>query len=263
MSEIISILIMGFLTGITTILFGFGGGFVVVPFVYHLGSSLGTVDSNAMHVAVATSAAIMIANAGYATYINWRRGVILSETITPLLYYISFGAIFGAIAASVMKESMLKNLFLVYMLITIVDCIFRDGFLNKTAFKKISKTMFSIFGLFIGGIAVMLGVGGSVMTVPLLRRHGYEMKYCVSAANPLSIPVAIIGSLVYVMAGINHDLGVEYIGYVNIKILFLFLVSGVIGITFAKKVIPELDDKLHAKIYLLLLILVLVAMSAD
>lgn len=263
MSEIIFILTMGFLTGITTILFGFGGGFVVVPFVYHLGSPPGTVDSSAMHVAVATSAAIMIANAGYATYVNWRRETILPETITPLVYYISFGAIAGAIAASMMKESMLKNLFLAYMFLTIVDCVFRDGFLNKAAFKRISKKTLSTCGLLIGSIAVMLGVGGSVMTVPLLRRHGYEMKYCVSAANPLSIPVAVLGSMVYVMAGINHDLGVEYIGYVNIKILGLFLVSGVIGITFAKKVIPELDDKLHAKIYLLLLILVLVAMSAD
>ena len=42
-------------------------------------------------------------------------------------------------------------------------------------------------GPLIGGIATLLGVGGSVMTVPLLRRHGYDMKYCVSAANPLSI----------------------------------------------------------------------------
>jgi hypothetical protein len=44
-------------------------------------------------------------------------------------------------------------------------------------------------------------VGGSVMTVPLLRRHGYDMKYCVSAANPLSIPVAVIGALMYIVLG--------------------------------------------------------------
>ncbi len=36
MIETLIVLGAGFLTGITTILFGFGGGFVVVPFVYHL-----------------------------------------------------------------------------------------------------------------------------------------------------------------------------------------------------------------------------------
>lgn len=34
MIETLIVLGAGFLTGITTILFGFGGGFVVVPFVY-------------------------------------------------------------------------------------------------------------------------------------------------------------------------------------------------------------------------------------
>ncbi|HIF7206206.1 TPA: hypothetical protein ACX4AO_003445 [Klebsiella pneumoniae] len=38
MNEIVIIALAGFTTGITTVLFGFGGGFVVVPFVYQ-GSS--------------------------------------------------------------------------------------------------------------------------------------------------------------------------------------------------------------------------------
>ena len=41
MIETLIVLGAGFLTGITTILFGFGGGFVVVPFVYHLISASG------------------------------------------------------------------------------------------------------------------------------------------------------------------------------------------------------------------------------
>ncbi|VTM56214.1 integral membrane protein [Klebsiella pneumoniae] len=36
MNEIVIIALAGFTTGITTVLFGFGGGFVVVPFVYQL-----------------------------------------------------------------------------------------------------------------------------------------------------------------------------------------------------------------------------------
>jgi uncharacterized membrane protein YfcA len=53
----------------------------------------------------------------------------------------------------------------------------------------------------IGMIAALLGVGGSVMTVPLLRRHGYEMQECVSASNPLSLPVALCGAVTYAIIG--------------------------------------------------------------
>lgn len=39
------------------------------------------------------------------------------------------------------------------------------------------------------------------MTVPLLRRHGYTMQESVSAANPLSLPVALCGSVTYAISG--------------------------------------------------------------
>lgn len=86
MIETLIVLGAGFLTGITTILFGFGGGFVVVPFVYHLISASGEQPGQAMHIAVATSTAVMILNASYATLTNWRSGNLLRETIVPLIF---------------------------------------------------------------------------------------------------------------------------------------------------------------------------------
>ncbi len=96
------------------------------------------------------------------------------------------------------------------------------------------------------------------MTVPLLRRHGYDMKYCVSAANPLSIPVAVIGALMY-MLGWHEMSGPQYLGYVNLNILGLLVVAGIAGIVFAGRCLPKVSDALHAKIYVLLLIAVLIA----
>ncbi|CDK66317.1 Integral membrane protein [Klebsiella pneumoniae IS10] len=68
MNEIVIIALAGFTTGITTVLFGFGGGFVVVPFVYQLMLRQPAIAGNAMHVAVATSTAVMIFNAGWVSY---------------------------------------------------------------------------------------------------------------------------------------------------------------------------------------------------
>ncbi|WP_162873512.1 TSUP family transporter, partial [Klebsiella pneumoniae] len=84
----------------------------------------------------------------------------------------------------------------------------------------------------------LLGVGGSVMTVPLLRRHGYDMKYCVSAANPLSIPVAVIGALMYIVLGWREMSGPQYLGYVNLNVLGLLVVAGIAGIVFARRCLP-------------------------
>ncbi|CAI0928876.1 Sulfite exporter TauE/SafE [Serratia entomophila] len=261
MIEILIVLGAGFITGITTILFGFGGGFVVVPFVYHLISASGEQPGQAMHIAVATSTAVMILNASYATLTNWRSGNLLRETIVPLIFFIGVGAALGAFAASLLADSAIRLLFVVYMVVTIADCLFRRGFLVKPARAELSPATLFVGGPLIGAIATLLGVGGSVMTVPLLRRHGYEMKHCVSAANPLSIPVAVIGALMYVALGWNVMTGPQYLGYVNLSILGLLVVAGIAGILFAKTWLPKVNDVLHARIYVLLLILVLITIS--
>lgn len=259
MIETLVVLGAGFLTGITTILFGFGGGFVVVPFVYHLISASGEQPGQAMHIAVATSTAVMILNASYATLTNWRSGNLLRETIMPLIFFIGIGAALGAFASSLLADGVIRGLFVVYMAVTIADCLFRQGFLIKPARAELSPVTLWGGGPLIGGIATLLGVGGSVMTVPLLRRHGYDMKYCVSAANPLSIPVAVIGALMYIVLGWHEMSGPQYLGYVNLNILGLLVVAGIAGIVFARRCLPKVSDALHAKIYVLLLIAVLIA----
>lgn len=261
MADIFFVLGAGFITGITTILFGFGGGFVVVPFVYHLVAASGEYPGQAMHIAVATSTAVMILNSGYATFTNWRTDNLLRETIAPLIYFIGIGALLGAFASSLLKDVVVRLLFVIYMLVTIADCLFRPGFLVKPARGELSRTTLFVGGPLIGVIATMLGVGGSVLTVPLLRRHGYEMKHCVSAANPLSLPVAVIGALMYIGLGWKEMTGPQYLGYVNLTMFGLLVAAGIAGIVFAKRRLPKVNDRLHARIYVLLLILVMIAIS--
>ncbi|MGW1443352.1 sulfite exporter TauE/SafE family protein [Serratia rhizosphaerae] len=258
MTDAVILLAAGFLTGISTILFGFGGGFVVVPLVYHL--IAGEQHELAMHIAVATSTTLMILNAGYASYSQWRRGALRRETVIPLFYALAGGALIGALIATRLTDGLIRLLFILYMLVTIIDCVWRKGFLQKTARRPLSAATLWLGGPAIGVIAAMLGVGGSVMTVPLLRRHGYEMKYCVSAANPLSIAIAVMGAGMYGWLGYGKVAGVGYLGYVNLGMLAWLALSGMLGMVFARYALPKMHDGLHARVYVWLLVLVLVSM---
>lgn len=128
MNEIVIIALAGFTTGITTVLFGFGGGFVVVPFVYQLMLRQPAIAGNAMHVAVATSTAVMIFNAGWVSYRNWRAGRLAAQTLFPLLWFIAIGAVVGSCLAGILSENIVRALFILYMLATISDCLLRKGF---------------------------------------------------------------------------------------------------------------------------------------
>lgn len=114
--------------------------------------------------------------------------------------------------------------------------------------------------MLIGIIAALLGVGGSVMTVPLLRRHGYAMRDCISAANPLSLPVALCGTVTYAIIGWQKIPVSGFMGFISLKILGLLVVAGWAGIVFSRHAIPVVPDIWHARIYVLLLCLVLLAM---
>jgi uncharacterized membrane protein YfcA len=87
-------------------------------------------------------------------------------------------------------------------------------------------------GVGIGAIATFLGVGGSVMTVPLLRRCGLSMSQATSMANPLSLPVAVAGTVTYMaMAGFSEfDLGSWFIGYVDLLAFAVLTMGSLLGL---------------------------------
>ena len=260
LNDIVIIALAGFTTGVTTVLFGFGGGFVVVPFVYQLLRCQPELAGNAMHIAVATSTAVMIFNAGWVSYRNWRAGKLSSQTLFPLLWFIAIGAFLGSWLAGMLSEGLVRALFILYMLVTIGDCLLRKGFFSGTAPRRLSPFITTGGGIAIGMIAALLGVGGSVMTVPLLRRHGYAMRDCISAANPLSLPVALCGAVMYAIIGWHTIPGSGFIGFISLKILCILILSGWAGIVFSRRAIPAVPDTLHARIYVLLLCLVFLAM---
>ncbi|WKX27298.1 sulfite exporter TauE/SafE family protein [Tatumella ptyseos] len=259
MNEII-IATVGLITGMTTIMFGFGGGFVVVPFVYQLSLRQPAIAPNALHIAVATSAAVMIFNAGWSTYIHQRRGNLSAKLLFPLTLFIGLGAVIGSLLAGLFSEATIRHLFVLYMLVTIFDCLFSRYFLQGSEARALSMLTKTAGGTAIGIVAAMLGVGGSVMTVPLLRKHGFSMKHCISHANPLSLPVALCATLAYIMSGWGKIPEHGFMGYVSLSTLAILIIAGGLGISISQRYFPKIPDRWHARLYVLLLIAVLVAM---
>ena len=200
------LLFFGFLAGITTVLFGFGGGFVVVPVLYsvllatHGGSAVATPPC----VAVATSTCVMIFGAGLATLRHHKAGTVPWNQVRPAGLH-RRGRDTGAAAALALSGDWVRWAFIFYLGVTILDSILRPGFTQETAarIRPWGRWMAAAAGTAIGAIAAFLGVGGSVMTVPLMRRRGASMTAATAAANPLSLPMAVVGSATYALLAWN------------------------------------------------------------
>ncbi|EHN63558.1 MULTISPECIES: sulfite exporter TauE/SafE family protein [Comamonas] len=260
--------VCGCVTGVTTVLFGFGGGFVVVPLLYRLlstpnlpGSAVG---QSAMQIAVATSTCVMVFGALLATWRHQRAGTVDWMNVRPLLGPIGAGAALGALAATVVHSEWLRWAFAAYMVLTILDCWLRPGFLAQPSAKQHHPGPLknALSGLVIGWVAALLGVGGSVMTVPLMRRRGIEMTRATAMANPLSLPVALAGTGTYIVLSTQSPLplGEWHLGYIDIRAAAVLVAGSWIGIRAASLWIGRIPDRVHAMVYLGLLIAVFLAM---
>lgn len=257
----------GLISGITTWLFGFGGGFVTVPLLYTLILSLWGANSlpgeHAMQIAVATSALIMLFSATITTIKHSKAGRIDWKTISILFIGIACGGILGALLALTVEGDWIRWLFIGYLFVTILDCYLRSGFMTPTTpIKKIGNTREAFNGTLIGIVAAFLGVGGSVMTVPLLRRRGTSMVKSAAMANTLTLPLALTATLTYIAlsftAPLNNESG--FVGYIWLKATLILICSTWVGLKISERFLSRIPDKWHARIYPLLLILVLIVM---
>lgn len=262
--------LFGFISGITTALFGFGGGFITVPLLYTLIILVWGPRSNAgevaMQIAVATSTCVMIFSSLLSSRAHYLKGNLNGSMIRPFIIPISLGGIMGAFIALSVDSEWIRWIFIGYLVITIFDCFIRPGFMkiSSNSIGAVKKRFYADtpIGVLIGAVAAFLGVGGSVMTVPLMRRRGASMIQAAAFANPLTLPMAITGTLTYsYFAMTKHlELGAGFMGMIYIKGALILITSSWLGIRFAALLMPYLSDKRHAQSYPLLLLIVLVAM---
>ena len=260
--------VCGSLVGVTTVLFGFGGGFFVVPLLYqaltHLNPPGSAPAQAAMQIAVATSTAVMVVGSLMATLKHQRARSLNWALIRPLLGFIAAGAMLGALAATSVQGEWLRWAFVAYLALTIADCWLRPGFMHPTATHALSTHWGGAApaGLLIGSIAAFLGVGGSVMTVTMMRRRGVSMTGATAMASPLSLPVALAGTATY-MAAMGSKLpalDAWHWGLVDLRAWAILVAGSWLGMRLATPWIGRIPDRIHAKVYLGLLVVVLVAM---
>ncbi|MFB9836284.1 sulfite exporter TauE/SafE family protein [Actinoallomurus acaciae] len=257
---------IGLVTGLTTVLFGFGGGFVTVPVIVWADAGLG---ADAAHVAVATSTVVMVVNAGVATAATDRGTVGLLRRSKTLLFLLVVGGAVGALAARWAAGPAVQWVFVAYLAATIVDLLARPGFLRPRAIARSRRRgevagIPAALGVPIGAIAAFVGVGGSVMTVPLLRRSGHGMRTATSLANPLTFAITAPALGVFLVAGTHLDASaaIFLLGSVDLGAAAALLIGALPVILILRRRPPRIPDGVHAWSHLALLVIVTAATVA-
>ncbi|MFJ6574898.1 TSUP family transporter [Streptomyces sp. NPDC091368] len=264
--DVMMLTAIGLLTGATTVLFGFGGGFVAVPVVVRADAALGPA---ALPVATATSALVMLVGAAFATAVTPRPVLLALRGTGGLLPLLAAGACAGAYATRFAPPDLTRWAFVGYLALTALDLLLRPGFLGAAPRRpaepaRAPRPLPAAAGAPIGAVAAFLGVGGSVMTVPAMRRAGHPMRVATALANPLTLAVALPAAAVSLAGSpppAAATAGSGLVGLVDPFAAGALLLGALPAIAVLRRRPPRIPDRVHACAYLGLLAVVGLAMA--
>lgn len=263
--DIVIMLGTGVVAGVLSGLFGLGGGIVVVPILVLFFKLHAASLATDMHLAVGTSLAVMIVTTFNAIWNHYRAGNIIWDVVKRFLPLVLVGAICGTVLAHFVHASWLRYFFMLFLLFIIVQALFKKGFTRDCAmsdFKYPSKRNAGIVGALVGFLAVLLGIGGSVIMVPYLRKCMAPMKTASAIAVTITPAVSIVGAIGYVVIGfINPPHFHDTFGYLYIPAFIGVSIGTLVGVPVGVRLTSLIPDALLAKIYILLLVVFLVMMA--
>jgi len=204
---------VGGLTGFFSGLLGIGGGLILVPGLYFGLGTMGYDGPHLMHLAVGTSLAAILPTGLSSAWTYWHRGSVN----WGLAAYLAPGALIGSLAgvcvAGTVDASVLRTVFGM-AIIAVALLMFTDTARYPTL--KAGAWLIGA-GALVGLLSALMGLGGTLLLVPLLVAVGVRMQTTIGTGATVNPAITIPGVLGFILIGWGADTGVPgSVGYVNL-----------------------------------------------
>lgn len=190
---------MGILVGFIAGLLGVGGGAILVPAFLFSAEAEGFPAEHAMHMALATSLACILASSFSSAKTHWQRGAVNRQALEGMAPGIFLGSIGGAFLASRLSAGPLKWLFLSFLIYVAQDMLRKPVPKPETTLPGFLGLL--LMGLLIGAFSSLVGIGGASLTVAFLVFCSVAMHEAIGTSAALGVVIALAGSLGYIVHG--------------------------------------------------------------
>lgn len=188
---------LGAVAGVLAGLLGVGGGLVMVPGLYYILTATGMAEG-AMHIAVATSMAVIIPTGCMSARSHYKRGGIDWTLWKRWLPGVLTGVIMGTLIANQMPKDALRIFFGVVLILLATLLIWTPHEGPKKIVPQTLRVMIPL-GLLIGVVSAMVGIGGATLSVPIMRWMNKPMPQAIGTASALGIAIAIPACIMYMI----------------------------------------------------------------
>jgi uncharacterized membrane protein YfcA len=203
-SEILELAVLlvavGALSGFLAGLFGIGGGAILVPVFYECFRLAGVPLEVRMPLCVGTSLAIIIPTSIRSYRAHQARGAIDLEILRAWWLPVLIGVISGSVIARYAPERLFKIVFVMVAYFAAARLLSANA--NWKLGDDLPKgPLMRFFGLCVGLLATLMGVGGGLFANLLMTFYGRPIHQGVATSSAVAVLVSIPGALGYVYAG--------------------------------------------------------------
>lgn len=194
------LILLGSGVGILSGFFGIGGGTILVPALLLIGFD--------MKSAIGISVLQMVFASVYGSYLNLRRGTLDVKTVMT----IGLGGFLGALGSSAVISSvdavLLETVFLGFVIFALTRLYFKTHEHRDT--RTVHPIILFILGAVIGTFSISIGVGGSILLVPILVGFLHiPLKNAISAGLFFVVFSSVSGLISLSVSGlIDYEKGV-------------------------------------------------------
>jgi uncharacterized membrane protein YfcA len=191
---------VGALSGFLAGLFGIGGGAILVPVFYECFRLAGVPLEVRMPLCIGTSLAIIIPTSIRSFRAHYARGAVDMALLKSWLVPIIIGVIAGSVTARHAPERLFRIVFVCVAWTAATRLILaRQSWKLGDDFPE--GPLMKLYGLAIGLLSTMMGVGGGLFLNVLMTFYGRPIHQAVATSSALAVLISIPGAIGYVYAG--------------------------------------------------------------
>jgi len=243
---------VGFVAG----LFGIGGGLITVPFLYYIFGILNIDPQYVMHLAVGTSFAIIIPTSIVSVLTHHKFKAVDFQIVKNYGVYVIMGVIIGTLfAASLKTKSLVLFFSIVILFLGIYLLLLKERKQNIIMEMKLHSKI--ILGLIVGFISAVMGIGGAIMNVPILKFFGYSINKAIGSAAAIGFLIALFGATGFLFTGsyLKTNLPLS-IGFLNIPAFLIFIPITTFMARIGAKTVHRIDKNKISKLFGIFLLVV-------
>jgi uncharacterized protein len=240
--------LLGCFAGFMAGLLGVGGGGILVPLLASIFIYQGISVDNVVHSALGTSLASMIVSSTASIRAHASRGAVAWKIVAGMAPGIIFGAFLTTRMAANVNSAYIAVFFALFMAL-VSGLMFLD-WRPKPSRESAHLGGLCLAGTGIGLVSALAAVGGGFLTIAYLTYKNVEIKTAIGTSAAIGFPIAIAGTVGFMMSGWSKTLGDSYaLGFINVPAFLLISIASAIAAPLGARCSHGLPESYLKKIF--------------